>query len=188
MPIHNSVGSYLLTVPNYGTYGQWIRREVEVDGWGSLETPMFSYPDVLRVKTTLEQRDTVYIDQFSFGQTFDRPTEVKYEWFTNTDNAPVMSVTEQGGQITNVKYLAPITASISESITDLTILTLEEGIFKIVLDFQITQLNIVDINGKEVLNETNEAGVVNIKNQSKGVYILQVITRENKLITRKIVR
>jgi hypothetical protein len=188
MPIHNSVGYYLLTVPSFGTYGQWIRREVEVDGWGSLETPTQSYPDVLRVKTTLEQRDTVYVDQFSFGQTFDRPTEVHYEWFTNTDNAPVMSVTEQGGQISNVKYLAPIASSVSEIKNNVSIVSLEDGVFKILVTQKIEQISIIDMNGKQIINESSQKAIVNIKNQAKGVYIIQILTEDKNIVTQKIIR
>lgn len=188
MPTHNSVGYYLLTIPTFGTYGQWIRRSVEVDGWGSLVTPNYTYSDVLRVKTTLEQRDTVFVDQFSFGQSFDRPAETHYEWFTNTDKAPVMSVTEQGGQITNVKYLAPIAASIDEKTAELTVIQLEEGLFKINSNLNLQQVRIIDLGGKQLINSSTNKNILNIKNQPKGVYILQVVTADNKTITRKIIR
>ena len=131
MTPHTSSGSYILSVPTFGTYGQWIRRVVEADGWGSLATPNYTYPEVLRVKTTLEQRDTVFVDQFSIGQTIDRPTEVIYEWFTNTDNTPVMSVSMSGGQVTNVKYLAPIAAGVDETSQALNIAAIGNGVFEI---------------------------------------------------------
>jgi len=169
MATHNYVGYYLLTVPTFRTYGQGIRREVEVDGWGSLETPFTTYPDVLRVKTTLEQRDTVYVDQFGFGQAFDRPSEVKYEWFTNTDNVPVMSVTEQGGQITNEKYLAPIAAGIEEESVELSIVSLEDGLFQIVTSETVKQLQNIDINGRKITNGTTQKNMINIKNEAQGV-------------------
>lgn len=188
MPTHNSVGYYLLTVPTFGTYGQWIRRSVEVDGWGSLVTPNYTYSDVLRVKTTLEQRDTVYVDQFSFGQAFDRPTETHYEWFTNTDKVPVMSVTLQAGQITNVKYLAPIAASIDEVVSDLTIIQIEEGLFTITTNQNIQQLVLMDLGGKQIKNNSANKNIIDLKNQPKGVYILQIVTEDNEIISRKIIR
>lgn len=95
---------YILTVPNMGTYGQWIRRRVNVDGWGSLTTPYTTYNDVLRVATTLYQRDTMYVDQFSMGTNFNRPVEHIYEWFAPGEQVPVMQVTEQGGNVSSIKY------------------------------------------------------------------------------------
>jgi hypothetical protein len=188
MATHNSVGYYLLTVPSFGTYGQWIRREVEADGWGSLVTPYTTYPDVLRVKTTLEQRDTVYVDQFGFGQAFDRPTEVKYEWFTNTDNAPVMSVTEQGGQITNVKYLAPIELGVDNEEVEMSIISLEEGLYKIITNGVIKQLSILEMSGKQVVNDATQRDLINIQSQSAGVYIVKVLTEDGRIMTQKIIR
>ena len=60
---------YLASVPSLGTYGQWIRA-YEVDGWGSLQTPFQTY-DVIRIRTTIKQKDTLYVDQFQFGTAFD---------------------------------------------------------------------------------------------------------------------
>jgi len=94
---------YLTSIPSLGTYGQWIRRKVEVDGWGTLITPYSSY-DVLRVKTTLYQRDTIFIDQFMLGNAFDRPVSNVYEWYANGEGAPVFSVTSQNGTVTEIKY------------------------------------------------------------------------------------
>ncbi len=94
---------YLTSIPTLGTYGQWIRRKVEVDGWGILTTPFSSY-DVLRVKTTLYQRDTIFIDQLMLGDAFDRPISNIYEWYANGQGAPVLIVTSQSGAVTEIKY------------------------------------------------------------------------------------
>ena len=95
---------YLLSIPNLGTYGQWIRRKVEVDGWGTLNTPSNTYQNVLRVKTTLYQRDTLFVDQLGFGSNFDRPVEHFYEWFAQGEPVPVLQVIERGNQLTQMKY------------------------------------------------------------------------------------
>lgn len=44
-----SGGYYLASLPSLGAYGQWIRREYEVDGWGSLQTPFQTY-DVISLQ------------------------------------------------------------------------------------------------------------------------------------------
>lgn len=98
-----SFADFLQTVPSLGTYGANIRREKEVDGWGSITTPNGTY-SCLRVKTTLNQTDTIYIDQFSLGTSFPRLTKVTYDWITNGEGVPVFSVTEQSGIITSAAY------------------------------------------------------------------------------------
>ncbi len=94
--IDSSRAYYLASVPSLGTYGQWIRREYEVDGWGSLQTPFQTY-DVIRVKSVIKQRDTLYIDQFQFGTTFDQPDVNLFQWFSLNEGFPVLEVAFQGG-------------------------------------------------------------------------------------------
>ena len=191
MPLHNSTGYYLLTIPGFGTYGQWIRREVESDGWGELITPMETYPNTLRVKTTLEQRDTFYVDQFGFGQTVDRPTEIIYEWFTNSETAPVMSVSESGGQITNVKYMATVASGVeSNELVFEIIPSSTEGIFNIINKSatQIKSLNVYDLNGKLIISKSSQFDEINISQFSNGLYLLNIETEEGQNYLHKVVR
>ena len=190
MPIHNSVGYYLLTIPTFGTYGQWIRRDVESDGWGSLVTPDFTYPSVLRVKTTLEQRDTVYVDQFGFGQTIDRPTEVLYEWFTNTDNVPVMSATVNAGQVSNVKYLMDISVSVNENNADVKILpTVNDGVFRVVSSVsKVSNIQVYDMNGKMVITVAGSTNEIDLSSFEKGIYLIKLGLDNDQIISQKVVR
>ncbi len=109
--------SYLASIPTFGSYGQWIRRKVEVDGWGSLTTPFSSY-DALRVKTTLYQEDTIYVDQLMIGYTTDRPVKTMYEWYANNKGVPIVSIIAQSGIIVEMKFLDQLHVSKSEFITD----------------------------------------------------------------------
>ncbi len=191
MPTHFSVGYFLTTIPTLGTYGQHIRREVEADGWGSLTTPTKTYPNTLRVKTTLYIRDTIFVDQFGFGQAINRPAEVKYEWLTQTDNVPVMSVTQNGAQITNVKYLTPIAASIDELSVDIQIIpTAEDGVFSIVNNdnISISSMFCYDISGKQILFENKSSNFINLTNEPNGVYLIHLKTEQFGWITQKIYR
>jgi len=106
---------YILAIPTLGTYGQWIRRKVEVDGWGSIKTPYATYSNTIRVRTTLYQRDTLYVDQFGFGTSIDRPIESIYEWFEPGSGAPVFKVVESSGILTEIKYLDTINTTSVES-------------------------------------------------------------------------
>jgi hypothetical protein len=94
---------YLTSIPSFGSYGQAIKRKVEVDGWGNLTTPYSNY-DVLRVKTTLYQTDTFYVDTFQFGNSVDRPTLEIYEWWAKNIGFPVLRVEYQNNLITQGWY------------------------------------------------------------------------------------
>lgn len=174
MNTHNSVGYYLASVPNMGTYGQWIRREVTVDGYGSLTTPNATYSNTLRVKTVLLQTDTVYVDQFMYGQTFDRPEEIIYEWFTNTEKMPVMKVVLRNGQPTEAKYLLEITSGTDELFSDgLSLLTLDEnGIYQVVGVLTNSDVVIYDVNGK-CLGHSSQNNI-DLRDATPGLYFIIV--------------
>jgi hypothetical protein len=79
-------------VPSVGSYGQRKTRTVEVDGWGTLKLPNGGNYDVLRVKSTIEGIDTIYVNQFNFG--FAIPsTQLEYKWYANGQGEPLMTVT-----------------------------------------------------------------------------------------------
>tara|TARA_Y100000589_G_scaffold326843_1_gene367429 strand:- start:6774 stop:7853 length:1080 start_codon:yes stop_codon:yes gene_type:complete len=94
---------YLANIPSFGSYGQSIKRKVEVDGWGTLTTPYSNY-DVLRVKTILYQVDTFYIDTFQVGNSINRPIVESYEWWAKNIGFPVLKVEYQNNLITNGWY------------------------------------------------------------------------------------
>ncbi|HRG59859.1 MAG TPA: T9SS type A sorting domain-containing protein [Bacteroidia bacterium] len=79
-------------VPSVGTYGQRKTRTVEVDGWGTLNLPNGGTYNTLRVKSTIEGIDTVYIDQFSFGIAIPS-TQLEYKWYAQGEGEPVLTVT-----------------------------------------------------------------------------------------------
>lgn len=106
---------YILAIPTLGSYGQWIRRKVEVDGWGDITTPYATYSNTIRVKTTLYQRDTLHVDQFGIGSNIDRPVENIYEWFEPGSGAPIFKAIERAGILSDVKYLDTINTTSLES-------------------------------------------------------------------------
>jgi hypothetical protein len=99
-----SASNFVLTVPTLGTYGQSQMRYNEVDGWGTLYLPADTF-EVLRVKSTLMIRDTLYIDQFSFGFAFPRPETVEYKWLAVGKDQPVLQITTLLGQPLLVQFV-----------------------------------------------------------------------------------
>jgi len=166
-------GAYFISVPSVADYGQDIIRVVEGDGYGSLVTPKATYPNVLRVKTTLYLQDTIFISQFGQGLQFARPTEVIYEWWDNNNKAPILVVNENGGQVTRVKYLADSGLGITEnSDSDVSLVATATP-----FEFQVIDLNnegvksilVFDLNGKMVASKYD--GNLKIKNGASQIYL-----------------
>ncbi len=77
-------------------------RDNVVDGWGSLTTPFGTF-DVLRVHSTVVERDSIYLDTFGFGINLPPVTTHEYKWLGAGQGIPILQVntTAAGGmQIT----------------------------------------------------------------------------------------
>jgi hypothetical protein len=193
LDVDYSVGFFLTTIPTLGTYGSHINRTIEVDGWGSITTPTKTYPNALRVKTTLTIEDTVFVDQFSFGTTVNRPIEIRYEWWTNEDNSPVMIALSNAGQITQVKYLAPITSYVDEIInSDFKIIpTTNENVFTLKGEKtqEIKEVFCFDASGRVVEIEWNPTqNSLTFPDKTKQLVFITFINSEGQQITLKLVK
>ncbi len=74
------------------------KRVNETDGWGTLTTSYGTF-DVLRMKSTVEETDSIYIDSLGFGTTLDR-FYIEYKWMANGFDDPVLQITEEGPLVT----------------------------------------------------------------------------------------
>lgn len=75
-------------------FRQYRQRESQVDGWGTVTTPYGTF-DVLRVKHTISEVDSIRIDIFG-NQTWipiPVPDTYIYEWITNGEKDAVMRIT-----------------------------------------------------------------------------------------------
>jgi hypothetical protein len=188
-----SSGYFLTTIPNLGTYGSHIRRKVEVDGWGSVQTPEKLYPNALRVKVTLNITDTLHTDQFGMGFKVNRPTEIRYEWWTNEDRAPVLVATKIATQ-TTVRYLKAIALGME---------LMDQEVFKVIPSHQSTVFRIVgneevisssnlvvlNVNGAEVpVKYDKNTGELQFMDETKGMYIVCMTTFNGSSYVIKLVK
>ena len=103
-----SHSSYHVDIPNVGYYGYQQDRENIVDGWGGITTPGGTW-DVLRVKTTLTMRDSV------FGFVINRPVQHEYKWLAQGLRVPVLQINTTevfGFEIVNAIYYYDVPRSI----------------------------------------------------------------------------
>ncbi len=174
---------YLLDVPNMGTYGQWIKRKVAVDGWGEVITPNQTYAQSIRVKTTLYQRDTLKTEQPIPlpGVAFNRPVQNIYEWFVVGVGAPVFRVVEQGGQITSAKYFEVNATKIEEN-NDFKLSVYPNptmDIININAPYNNGIVKIMDFSGR-IIYKGNLKKSIDVSNLNSGNYIMVLINGNQK--------
>jgi hypothetical protein len=87
-----------IDVPNLGFLMVSKFRKNTVDGWGTLSTPYGQF-QTLRVKTEIEEYDSLYSDSLGMGMPLTRNI-IEYKWLANGYPEPVLKVTEEGFIIT----------------------------------------------------------------------------------------
>jgi hypothetical protein len=91
-----------IQLPGIGNYKQTGKRINNVDGWGQITLPGGASYKCLRIKSVINQIDSVSVSQ-PFPLAFGFPsTRVEYKWLTNDDKVPVLEVsgTELFGSFT----------------------------------------------------------------------------------------
>lgn len=76
-------GQTLFSVIQKGT------RTNVVDGWGSIKTPYKTYPDVIRVRTFIDEIDSI---QSSFGSVPFPRKQLIYKWLSADEKIPVLEI------------------------------------------------------------------------------------------------
>jgi hypothetical protein len=99
--------SYALDLSPLGIYFRGDRNRINVvDGWGTLTTP-FGSRNVIRVKTTVVEVDSIHIDTFGivFGTTLPPTTTVEYKWLAAGEGVPFLQAnTGQNGTVNQIIY------------------------------------------------------------------------------------
>ena len=180
-----------LSIPTFGTYGQWGTRVDTVDGWGTVITPFGTF-NALRVKSTLYRTDTTYIDLVQFGSTFDRPVETQYKWLANGEGIPVLTITESAGQVTSVEYkdnFLGLDVS-SNSIEQINVYpNPSDEYIRIDGLSESGNLSVFDLSGRVVLSLSVEPGeTIDIQSLSSGEYTARLESKSNILNCRFIVK
>ena len=176
----NPVGFDLRVVANYD-------RNYEVDGWGSLITPYKYHNDVLRVRTQIDEIDSVYFNGFPFAM---ERVIVQYSWFDLNYGLPVM---EAIGQINNnVELINSVTYLDSTDYSSIQ----ENKVFRFNIfpnpaqefitissdkNRMITSIKVMTLEGKEVLRTPVRNDRINISSLKKGTYLIGLYN-ENKAI------
>ncbi|MCW5898038.1 MAG: T9SS type A sorting domain-containing protein [Flavobacteriales bacterium] len=113
----DSFSEFQIDIPTLGFFGQTQQRDNVVDGWGTLYLPADTF-QVLRVRSTLTRRDTIFVDQIGIGFGFDEPLTVEYKWIAPGMDVPVLLVTTTAGVPGTARFhYNPGVTSVEETIS-----------------------------------------------------------------------
>jgi hypothetical protein len=99
----NCSSSFGASVPTIGFYGGQRTRIDTVDGWGSLTTPYGTF-NALRVKSTIYETDSLYLESILFGFPIPRAEAIEYKWLANGKGIPLLQINTSGGFVTQIIY------------------------------------------------------------------------------------
>lgn len=190
----SSKSKFSANVPGLGYFGEKRSRVNVVDGWGTIYLPNDTF-NVIRVKSTVKNSDSIYVTSLGFGTTINRVV-TEYKWLTPSIHEPVLQVDATTSGVA-VRYYSHLPfSSINEyknsseqvkifpnPATDKLTITMTDNSSKY-------NVSIMDITGnivqQEYLVNGNEM-IIPVNNLVKGLYF---ITFENseKRFTRKFVK
>jgi len=99
---HESASGLAVSIPNMA-YIMIDRNRISiVDGWGTLTTPYGTF-DVLRLKSTVSEYDSIYIDSLQQGIPLNR-NYIEYQWIGKNFGLPLLNVTVDDMFGTSVVY------------------------------------------------------------------------------------
>ena len=171
---------FLASVPALGTLGRDQVREVEVDGWGTLELPGETF-ECLRVKSTINAVDTIYIASFEIGQTIEQPETVRYQWYAQGMGQPVLQIDVVGGAPTVARYWAENTIGTEEvSMNEFSLFpNPSSGQIQIESENPLRSIVVYDITGKQVFTRDIGAGrrylSLDLSELKAGIYLLKAV-------------
>jgi hypothetical protein len=171
------------------------QHEINVDGWGKAFTPIGSF-DVLRVKHTIIEQDSIYATVSGFGMwvPINVPKQNIYEWRTTTEKSPIVriktTITGSNETIRSIEYRDNTEfVGVSELNNDLAFSIYPNPVFNVLkmntsVDFQ--KYEIISIDGKLV-----QSGIfspeIDCSNLKAGSYLLR-LTANNSVKTKSFVK
>ena len=165
---------------------QYRQRTSVVDGFGTLTTP-FGIFEVLRIKSVINELDSVYQTFFGGGSWNVLPQNVttEYEWWAQGKNEAMLKIveTENNGtpQIRSIEYqdiYLGLDASLQENSFEFNLVpNPADNLISIESDLAIEQIKVIGLDGSVVLkqNTNNESKLsIDISIFQAGVYFVEV--------------
>lgn len=91
---------YGVQIAGTGSYYHKQIRNYVVDGFGTLKLPMGDF-EVIRVKTTYTNTDSIFMSSLGFGFNIPQPSQTEYKWLAKDESFPVLTITVRNGIVGN---------------------------------------------------------------------------------------
>lgn len=186
---HSSKLYWEASIPSLGYYSQYKRIENEVDAYGTVILPNGSY-EVLRVKKTIQETDSVYSEQFGFGSQFDLPESIEYHFIAKNEKVPVLKVITNAGVVREVTYIddyIPTSSINEEAVMELALYPNPvTDVLNISTGTQVKEVLVMDVIGKVVM--TSSTSKLNVSALPQGAYFVKVKDQSGNIFTKKIIK
>jgi hypothetical protein len=181
-----SVSQQVIQIPSLGYRKTDQTRVNVVDGWGTVNYFGTSY-NAIRVKTTINASDSIYIDMLGFGFQFDRPEAIEYKFLVHEWMVPLVQVNYTGGAnsgvlvasqpISVVEASAPQFAVYPNPTTDHLTVQWENAVN--------VPFAVFNMNGQRVLegNLSNNSQI-EVSALANGLYFLKTATSETYFLKK----
>lgn len=160
------------------------QRSSEVDGWGTVKTPLGNF-QALRIHHTITEQDSIFTDLLdSNGQwiEFPLPTAHEYEWRTIEYKEPVLTIKTAeaptgGEQVSSVQYVDNYNGLGLKNVGDILVIGPNpiQDVFTIENSGAKLEFNMIDASGKVVYKGQLQHGhnLFEVPQLEKGVYFIQ---------------
>jgi len=190
----STTSNYSATVPGLGYYGEKRHRVNVVDGWGVLYLPNDTF-NIIRVKSTVLNNDTIYLSTLGFGLRVPRSV-TEYKWLAPGHHEPVLEI-DQTQSIVTVSYYSHMPFS---SVNEISLASDNVKIFPNPAADKLTvtvpdsplgyAISIIDITGQQVYSGffgRNSRIELPVSNLQKGIYFIR-ISDNDQSICRKFIK
>lgn len=115
-----SISEIIVQYPSVAYFHLYRQRINEVDGYGTLNTPYGTF-NTLRVKSTIFERDSLYLDSLGTGAPVIRNI-IEYQWLSAEHPVPVLTISAEGPAYTvrfidSVKNITPLVVDLGNEMT-----------------------------------------------------------------------
>lgn len=181
-----SVSQQVIQIPSLGYRKTDQTRVNEVDGWGTVNYFGTSY-NALRIKTTINASDSIYIDMFGFGFQFDRPESIEYKFLVHEWMVPLVQVNYTAGASTGVLVAAQPVSVVESQAPQFAVFpnpTTEHLTVQWENAINVPYA-VYDMQGKRVMEgQLSDNSQIQVNGLANGLYFLKTATSETYFLKK----
>lgn len=174
-----------------GRIQRMVDRTVDVDGWGTIETPYGTF-EVIRIHHLIQERDSVALEFNGFPINIEIPVPEKhvYEWWTNDQKEPVLRVEMR--ELLGTKTVTSVQYRDNFDPTVLGVNDIDKINFSVYPNPASTEINIdgsvegasyvvFDLKGEIVLQGDLKNNKIAVQGLAQGAYQIVLIQANNRI-------